>query len=218
MLLGEEEGWAEAALIADDAPTATERQLITVGQLNVGHMALIWGRYPEARRVLTPAVGLADTYQYQKLRRKGQVTPAQLDWLTGAWDGLADRALSLAGDEELLQPVSHLAPAVINSLLYAARGDHRADECLRRVLEQADRHGGAEHSVEPAGGLARLRLGAGRVDDVLRLADEPIRFLERKGTWIWATELAPVRAEALLMAGRIDEAGDLVDAFRSGSA
>ncbi|GAA3369823.1 LuxR family transcriptional regulator [Streptomyces sannanensis] len=217
LLLGEEEGWAEAALIADDASTAAERQQITVGHQNVGHMALIWGRYPEARRALTLAAGLADTYQYQKLRRKGQVTLAQLDWLTGAWDGLADRAQSLAGDEELLQPVSRLAPAVVTGLLYAARGDQdRADECLRRVLEQADRHGGAEHSVEPAGALARLRLGAGRVDDVLRLTDGPIRFLERKGTWIWATELAPVRAEALLMAGRIDEAGDLVDAFAAG--
>ncbi|MFB7211719.1 hypothetical protein [Streptomyces sp. NPDC056255] len=41
LLLGEEEGWAEAALIADDAPTAAERQLIAVGQLDVGHMALI---------------------------------------------------------------------------------------------------------------------------------------------------------------------------------
>ncbi|MFE2089472.1 helix-turn-helix transcriptional regulator [Streptomyces sp. NPDC059460] len=217
LLLGEEEGWAEAALIADDASTAAERQQITVGHQNVGHMALIWGRYPEARRALTLAAGLADTYQYQKLRRMGQVTLAQLDWLTGAWDGLADRALSLAGDEELLQPVSRLAPAVVTGLLYAARGDQdRADECLRRVLEQADRHGGAEYFVEPAGALARLRLGAGRVDDVLQLTDGPIRFLERRGTWIWATELAPVRAEALLMVGRIDEAGDLVDAFAAG--
>ncbi|MGW1549161.1 ATP-binding protein, partial [Streptomyces sp. NPDC002346] len=217
LLLGEEEGWAEAALIADDASTSAERQQITVGRHNVGHMALIWGRYSEARRALTLAAGMTDTYQYQKLHRKGQVTLAQLDWLTGAWDGLADRALSLVGDEELLQPVSRLAPAMVTGLLYAARGDQdRADECLRRVLEQADRHGGAEYSVEPAGALARLRLGAGRVDDVLQLTDGPIRFLERKGTWIWAAELAPVRAEALLMAGRIDEAGDLVDAFAAG--
>lgn len=217
LLLGEEEGWAEAALIADDASTTVERQQITVGHHNVGHKALIWGRYAEARRVLTLAVGLAERYQYRKFRRFGQVTLAHLDWLTGAWDGLADRAGLLAGDEELLQPASRLAPAMVTGLLYAARGDHdRADECLRLVLEQADLHDGAEHSVEPAGALARLRLGAGRIDDALQLTDEPIRFLERKGTWIWATELAPVRVEALLMADRIDEAYDLVDAFAAG--
>ncbi|MFE7267823.1 hypothetical protein ACFU9B_38390 [Streptomyces sp. NPDC057592] len=63
------------------------------------------------------------------------MTLAQLDWLTGAWDGLADRALSLSGDEELLQLVSRLAPAVVTGLLYAARGDQdRADECMRRFL------------------------------------------------------------------------------------
>ncbi|WP_405811949.1 AAA family ATPase [Streptomyces sp. NBC_01520] len=217
LLLGEEEGWAEAALIADDASTTEERQDITIGRLNVGHMALIWGRYPEAGRWLTCAVGLADRYEYLNLRRIGQATLAHLDWLTGAWDGLADRAGSLAGDEELLQPVSRLAPAMVTGLLYAARGDRdRADACLRLVLEQADRHGGAEYSIEPAGALARLRLGAGRIDDVLELTDKPIRFLEHKGTWIWATELAPVRAEALLMAGRSDEADDLVDAFAAG--
>ncbi|MFJ5195288.1 ATP-binding protein [Streptomyces sp. NPDC088394] len=217
LLLGEEEGWAEAALIADDASTAAERQQITVSRLNIGHMALIWGKYPEARGALTLGVRLADTYQYRKLHRLGQVTLAHLDWLTGAWDGLADRAGSLAGDEQLLQPVSRLAPAMVTGLLYAALGDQdRADECLRLVLEQADRHGGAEYSIEPAGALARLRLGAGRIDDVLRLTEEPIRFLEHKGTWIWATELAPVRAEALLMAGRIDEAAALVDVFAAG--
>ncbi|MEU5943481.1 AAA family ATPase [Micromonospora sp. NPDC047548] len=217
LLLGEEEGWAEAALIGDDATTTAERVRVTAGHLNVGHMALIWGRYAEARRALTLAIGLAEKYQYRKLRGVGQVTLTQLDWLTGAWDGLAERAGSLAGDEELLQPVSRLAPAMVTGLLHAARGDHdRADACLRTVLEQADRQGGAEYSVEPAGALARLRLGAGRIDDVLQVTDEPIRFIEGKGTWIWATEIAPVRVEALLMAGRVGEAGDLADAFAAG--
>jgi DNA-binding CsgD family transcriptional regulator len=217
LLLGEEEGWAEAALIGDDAPTTAERLCVTGGHLNVGHMALIWGRYPEARRALTLAIGLAEKYQYRKLRGVGQVTLTQLDWLTGAWDGLADRAGTLAGDEELLQPVSRLAPAMVTGLLHAAHGDQdRADECLRTVLEQADRQGGAEYSIEPAGALATLRLGLGRIDDVLELTDEPIRFIAGKGTWIWATELAPVRVEALLMAGRVSEAGDLADAFAAG--
>lgn len=217
LVLGEEEGWAEAALVGDDAPTTAERQQIMTGQLNIGHMALVWGRYPEARRALTVATGLADRYQYRKLHRMGQVTLAQLDWLTGAWDGLADRAASLAGDEELLQPVSRLAAAMITGLLWAARGDlDRADDCLRRVLEQADRHGGAEYSIEPAGALAGLRLGAGRIDDALRLTDGPIRFLEHKGTWIWATEVAPVRCEALVLAGRDDEARELTGALAAG--
>ncbi|MFG3712455.1 ATP-binding protein [Micromonospora sp. NPDC047730] len=217
LLLGEEEGWAEAALIGDDAATTAERLHVTVGHLNVGHMALIWGRYAEASRVLALGVGLAEKYQYRKLRAVGQVTLTQLDWLTGAWDGLAERAGSLATDEDLLQPVSRLAPAMVTGLLHAARGDQdRADECLRLVLEQADRQGGAEYSVEPAGALAKLRLGAGRIDDVLQLTDEPIRFIEGKDTWIWATELAPARVEALLMTGRVSTASDLVDAFAAG--
>ncbi|TYC14261.1 LuxR C-terminal-related transcriptional regulator, partial [Micromonospora sp. MP36] len=217
LLLGEEEGWAEAALIDDDASTTAGRLCVTGGHLNVGHMALIWGRYPEARRALTLALGLAERYQYRKLRGIGQATLIQLDWLTGAWDGLADRAGSLAGDEELLQPVSRLTPAMVTGLVQMACGDQdRADECLRLVLERADRQGGAEYSVEPAGALARLRLGAGRIDDVLRVTDGPIRFIAGKGTWIWATELVPVRVEALLMAGRVGEAGDLADAFAAG--
>ncbi|MEV5766725.1 AAA family ATPase [Micromonospora sp. NPDC052213] len=217
LLLGEEEGWAEAALIGDDAATTAERLHVTVGHLNVGHMALVWGRYAEARRVLALGIGLAEKYQYRKLRGVGQVTLTQLDWLTGTWDGLADRAGSLAGDEELLQPVSRLAPAMVTGLLHAARGEQgRAEECLRIVHEQADRQGGAEYSIEPAGALARLWLGAGRIDEVLQVTDEPIRFIAGKGTWIWASELAPVRVEALLMADRVSEAGDLADAFAAG--
>ena len=217
LVLGEEEGWAEAALIGDDAPTTAERLNVTAAQLNVGHMALIWGRYAEARRALTLAIGLAEKYEYPKDRGMARATLTQLDWLTGAWGGLADRAGTLAGDEELLQPVSRLTPAMVVGLLHAARGDQdRADECLRTVLAQADRLGGAEYCVEPAGALAKLRLGLGRIDDVLEVTDEPIRFIAAKGTWIWATELAPVRVEALLTAGRVGEADDLAEAFAAG--
>jgi DNA-binding CsgD family transcriptional regulator len=70
--------------------------------------------------------------------------------------------------------------------------------------------------MEPAAALARLRLADGRVDNALEITDEPIGILAAKKIWAWATDIAPVRVEALLAAGRAGEAGDLVETFGRG--
>jgi len=71
-------------------------------------------------------------------------------------------------------------------------------------------------SMEPAGALARLLLADGRIREALRITDEPCSIVARKGTWIWASELAPARVDALLRAGRLGEAADLTEAFAQG--
>jgi len=217
LLLGEDEGWEVAARVPTDADTTGERLQIAVAKLNVGHMALVWGRYPEARRVLAEAIVLCERYRFEKLAQLGRVTMAHADWLRGEWDGLEHRAAELSRDEELLQPVTRLIPAMVAGSLAAARGESDAAAAtLRSVLDEAYRHGGAEYAVEPAGVLARLRLGSGHVDEVLELTDGPLRFIASKGTWIWATDLVPVRTRALLVSGQKEDARRLVAAFEAG--
>ncbi|WP_089006297.1 ATP-binding protein [Micromonospora viridifaciens] len=217
LVLGEEDGWAEAAKIGDDAATTAERMAVSAGKLNVGEMAVIWGRHDEARRALMTVIDLAARHGFDKDDRLARATLALLDWVSGDWEGLAERAKELAGDEELLQPVSRLAPATVVGLLQAARGERdQAEQTLRAVLRRADELGGAESSIGPASALAGIRLAAGDVEDVLRLTEAPIAFLAGKGNWIWATDLAQVRVEALLAAGRTAEAIELIDAFERG--
>lgn len=217
LLLGEEEGWEVAAQVPPDADTTGERIQIATAKLNIGHMALVWGRYSHARRVLGEAIALCDHYGFEKLRQLGRVTMVHADWLTGNWDGLEERSAALSTDDELLQPVTRLVLDMVAAGLVAARGElEAATATLRVVLDEAYKYGGAEYAVDAAGLLARLRLASGHVDEVLELTEEPVRFIARKGTWIWAADLVPVRTRAQLLSGQEEEARRLAESFEAG--
>ena len=70
--------------------------------------------------------------------------------------------------------------------------------------------------MEAAGALARLCLTEGHADEALALTDEPTRVITAKGIWLWATDVVPVRVEALAATGRTVEAAKLVAAFARG--
>jgi DNA-binding CsgD family transcriptional regulator/tetratricopeptide (TPR) repeat protein len=213
LMLGEEEGWAEAAAIPADAPTAQARWQVTRGNLNMGELAMMWGRYAEARRRLTRALNLAEDHQYLRYRYGILVLQAHLDWFTGSWEGLAERAASVAGRDDI-QPQTRMDAVLVSGLLNAAAGDHsRAAADLELVLAEKLKRGAVDRCAEPAAALASLRLCAGAVDEALRITDAPVGMVAGKGIWVLAADLAPVRVSALIAAGRTGEATDLVAAF-----
>jgi DNA-binding CsgD family transcriptional regulator len=216
LMLGEEEGWAEAAGIPADAPTARERLRITRGNLNIGDQAMVWGRYAEARRRLAVALELAERHQYPRVRDEVLSTSLHLDWLTGSWDELGERASALAGSDGLALAVQ-LEAVLVTGLLHAAGGQAgQAEEHLQSVIGEIRRRGAVQYFAEPAGALARLRLAGGQVGDALAVTEEPVGVVAGKGIWVWATEIAPVRVSALAASGRTGEAADLVAAFARG--
>ncbi|HEY1915554.1 MAG TPA: AAA family ATPase [Streptosporangiaceae bacterium] len=216
LMLGEEEGWAGTEQIPADAPTTRERLRITRGNLNVGDQAMVWGRYAEAGKRLATALELAETHQYPRVRYEVITTLLHLDWLTGAWRGLAERTEAIIGDSGLAQAVQFEA-GLVAGLLHAAAGrPAQAADRLRSVLEEVRGRGAVQYLVEPSGALARLSLAEGRVGDALAGTDEAMGVVAGKGIWIWATEIAPVRVSALVAAGRAGEAADLVEAFARG--
>jgi DNA-binding CsgD family transcriptional regulator/tetratricopeptide (TPR) repeat protein len=216
LMLGETDGWARAARIPDDAPVSAERQQITRANLNIGDMAMLWGRYDEARRRLEKALALAERHQYLRYQSAAQVTRAHLDWLTGAWDGLAERAAALASPEDIL-PLARLESLLVTGLLQAAAGAHaQAAERLQQVLGEEVRSGALADSMEPAAALSRLSLAGGHTAEALEVTREPFGIVARKGTWVWASDLGPARVAALAASGHIDEAGKLIAAFARG--
>src|SRR5690606_41344194 len=68
--------------------------------------------------------------------------------------------------------------------------------------------------LEPAAALGRLRLLEGRVGEALKVTEDPMRTILIKGIWLWATEIAPVRVEALVGAGELADAAELVGRYR----
>jgi DNA-binding CsgD family transcriptional regulator len=213
LMLGEPAGWAEAARIPCDAPGPRERLHVTRGLTNIAEGAMLWGRYDEARRRLERATELAECFAYSRFRDAATATLAHMDYLTGAWRGLASRAAALAADGELY-PVARREARLVAGLLHGAVGARaEAADHLRRVVEDARRGGALADIMEPSAALAGLRLAHGDVEDALRSTGEAMDIVVHKRIWLWATDLAPVRVAALTAAGRAEEAAGLVEMF-----
>lgn len=216
LLLGDPSGWS----VADDVPvhgdTYRVRRSIGNAHVNVSHAATLWGRYAESRRRFDAADDLARTDDLGNLTAMIAINRAHLDLFTGRWDGLAARTEALAAHEDL-PPMSRLEPELIRERLRLAVEPRAGDDTrLVALLAAAVEHSATPETMEPAAMLARLRLDTGRAAEAVDISERPIRVVERKRIWIWATELAPVRVEALIACGRFDEAAALVAAFDSG--
>jgi DNA-binding CsgD family transcriptional regulator len=216
LMLGAEQGWVEAAKIPGHAPTALEMRYITFAHVNIGDAALRWGRYREAASRLKTALELARGGQFPGLYDGALVTQMHLDWFTGSWDGLADRAAAMLSDN-LVNSRFRLEASLISGLLEAAAGARaQADARLHVVHSQAWHQAEWEYAIEPAAALARLWLANGRAADAVAITEAPIRIVADKGVWLWAADLAPARMEALAAVGELDEADGLVRSFTQG--
>jgi DNA-binding CsgD family transcriptional regulator len=71
--------------------------------------------------------------------------------------------------------------------------------------------------MEPSAALARMHLAVGEISEALRVTDEPIELAVRKGTWLWAADVVPVRVAALARAGLAADAASLAGAFSHGA-
>ncbi|WP_326554254.1 ATP-binding protein [Micromonospora sp. NBC_01813] len=234
LMLGEPDAWEVVAGLPTDAGppsvsgpptdagpttgcrTAAERRDIARIHANVGTGALIWGRYAEAQRHLRVALTLADAEELTRLRYNILIEQANLDWFTGQWDGLAQRAADLAqADRD--RPGAYLAGVRLAGRLAAAAGRLRpAEQQFQLVLDEAVRLGAVDDTVEPAAMLARLWLADGHVDRALQVTDGPAGMVTAKRVWVWATDIAPARVEALLAAGQGGPAAELVRRFARG--
>ena len=214
--LGDPAGWELAAEIPEVAAAPQQRQHITRGCMNIGDSAMQWGRYEQARERLTIGLALADEHEYPRLRLGMLVTLTHLDWFTGRWKGLAERSVALTTGLDESDPLGALEAVLVAGLLDVASGAAAAEEKLQQVLDGQRGHGAVDTPLEPAAALATLRVGDGRVADALALTEEPMQVVTTKQIWLWAANIAPVRVQALVAAGRCKEAASVVTAFGRG--
>ncbi|GAA1582751.1 LuxR family transcriptional regulator [Actinoplanes couchii] len=216
LMLGEQEAWDVVAGLPADGSTAAERLDVARIHVNVGTGALIWGRYTDAEHHLAVALRLAEAEQASRLQHNVRLEQANLAWNTGRWDGLAETSAALA-DADRDRPAHYLGSMRLAARLAAATGRRRAaEEQFRLVLEESARLGAADDTMEAAAALARLWLTDGDGRRALRITDEPMDTVRRKGVWIWATDLVPARVEALLATGDPAAAKILTDRFARG--
>ncbi len=216
LMLGEESGWQAAAEIPDDTPTDFEQRQVARCLMNVGHLAIGWGRDDHARRQLVAAIELMQSTGYHRLLNSARLTQAYLDWHSGAWKGLADRVTEVADADGTL-PAAQLEAQQILALLDLVRGDRPAAERgLRAILEEVTRRGLFDASMTPAAMLGRLSLADDAAADALALTTPGIESISRTDLWVWATDIAPVHLDALVSTGQIESAEALVRRFADG--
>lgn len=216
LMLGEEAAWELVADLPTRGATSAERFDVARINANIGTGALVWGRYAEAQQHLTVALDLAETEQASRLRYNVLLELANLDWYSGRWEGLAERATALA-EAEQDRPSIYLASIRLTARLAAAAGRRRvAEEQFQLVLDEAARLGAVDDTMEAAAALARLWLADGNTDRALRITQQPIETVRTKGVWVWATDLAPARVAAQLAAGQVEQAAELTDRFARG--
>ncbi|MEV0842334.1 AAA family ATPase [Actinocatenispora sera] len=216
LALGEQSGWEVAAELSTATGSAVDRPHVARVEVNIGDLALLWGRNVEARQRLDRALELTAAGQYQRLRSIARANLLRLDWRTGNWLNLAARAAALADDPEL-SPGSRREAALVAGALDAAGGDaERATRRLELVVDQTLPPRTVGIAVDPVAELAMLWLGQGRMADALRIGGEAVELIARSGLWILATAPVPVHVEALLAARRPDEAAALVADFAAG--
>ncbi|MDX3071108.1 helix-turn-helix transcriptional regulator [Streptomyces sp. NPDC088354] len=208
LMLGEEAGWEAARRIPDDVASSREAAMVAVGHTNVGEEAMRWGRYEEARSRLAKASALAERHEFLEYLASIASSRAHLDWFTGAWTGLAERAARLVDDDEGVRLKDRCEAALVAGLIQGAAGDRGAAEERLRFAGRDD-----QQRIEATTALAQMRLRDGDAAEAIRLTDEVAEIALGSGIWTRAVEFAPVRVAALVAADRLGDAADLVSGF-----
>jgi DNA-binding CsgD family transcriptional regulator len=213
-MYGEEDGWRVAGeLLPRSAPGLRERRMLAGWLLNSARVAMLWGQFDRAREYLDRALTQLQDTGHHRGMTTARSTALALDWYTGAWHDIAESAAQLCESTDTPAPTLR-SVRWIQGLLHLARAA-RAD--ASRQLASLNAELSSESPFDPfavpSAGLARLRLAEDAAAEAVAVTAPDIDLIERKGIWLWATDLAPVHVEALVTIGRLDRADELVGQF-----
>ncbi|MER5884036.1 AAA family ATPase [Streptomyces sp. NPDC001941] len=169
--------------------------------------AACWlGLFAVAERYRREGERLADECGAPFVRGIINGTVLRLEWGTGAWHGLEERARRLLDTVESVPGIASDARLVLG-LLASARGD------LDEAAVHLDRAGLGDPANAPSpllaaasGAAVRLALGRGETAAACAEADAAAARVRHKGLWAWGAELAPAAVTAWTRGGRAETA------------
>ncbi|MFI0410018.1 ATP-binding protein [Actinomadura sp. 3N508] len=230
MSAGDSAAWAQAEALIGGAAAATDpatdpctdldadRRQIARACGNFADAATWLGHYARAQRFRAEGGRLAAECGAAFYEGIVDGTALRLDWYTGRWDGLAERARRTL---EAVHGVSGIASDahLVLGLLASAVGDWDTAAEELNAAGLAD-PGNAPVTVLAAasGAMTRLLIARGDLAGGRAEAERGIARLRRKGIWVWAGDLVPMAVVALVRGGSLAEAERLTAEFAEGIA
>lgn len=216
--VGDRDGATAVRRLILDGATGEARRLLLWAHVDFSAAAFNLGRYHEAAEHVASVREHADGAEAESLRDALQTTEVMLDWGTGRWEDLEERATRHAEQTHDV-PRWSLAGVTVAASLALARGNLTAVERLTRQCLAEARAGGVLPAYALACALrARVHLDQGREDDACEQVLEGLRPLAQKGIWVWSHYVLPTAVDALLTRGRVDEVAALLDEAAHGLA
>jgi DNA-binding CsgD family transcriptional regulator len=189
-----------------------DRQQVARVLCNAASGAVHLGHHRWGSELLEEGLDLAARSDAPFLERVGCGTALFRDWLTGSWEGLAERCTRVIAEDGTANEAR-----TVRALLALAQGEWTA---ARDWLPPGDPPSfeGCEVPVATTAAGVHIRLLLAREDtaSAASAAAAAWEWLGRKGVWAWGAELAPWAVEALTRAGRRAEADRLTDELTDG--
>ncbi|MEU0517771.1 AAA family ATPase [Streptosporangium sp. NPDC006007] len=216
MAIGSPGAPAAIATLPVNDPCAAVRRQAARAYSNLHDSATVLGLYSEAeefgRKVRQLAAETGALYPAHLV----DISTIRWEWLVGRWDGLRDRATTLA-EPATETPMIMMDVWLVLGLLALSTGEW--DEAVRHFRDAGlDAPDGRYHPVVLAasGGLIELYLARGMLESAVTEAENAVARLRRKGVWVWGASMIQPAVTAIAQAGRMKEAACLVSEFAEG--
>lgn len=216
MLVGSPEAFVLADTLPVGHPSAGVRRQVARAYSNLCDAAIPLGHYAAARRYAELGRRLAEESGALYPVYLVEMSSIRLDWLTGRWSGLRERAVAAV---EMMPetPLLGVDAQLVLGMLALACGEW--EEAARHLEDAGVREPDSAFlpvAAAASGGLVELLLARDRVDAALAEARAAVARLRRKGVWVWGDQLVPPAVATLLRAACREEAGELVAEFAAG--
>ncbi|WP_109507504.1 helix-turn-helix transcriptional regulator [Nocardioides speluncae] len=207
---------AELSGLAPTAEDIGERRQLARARCNLADACTTVGHFREAHEFLRTGTRLAASAGSPFVVSTAQSTQVRLDWYTGGWTGLEDRASRLYADYRDLLPVASELELVLGMLAVASGDFAAAQSHLANTGVEAPEEAIAPIALSGYGALAWMWLSQRKPARAASVADQGLALLRGKGVWAWAADLAPVAVDSLLAVGRDGDARRLVEDVTAG--
>ncbi|SFT73839.1 Predicted ATPase [Actinopolyspora lacussalsi subsp. righensis] len=213
LMIGEPSAWRAIERLPTSTDTSHEQRDLARAHCNIADSCSWVGHFETARGYLNSGIRLANDCGAPFIVSTARATRAHLDWVTGHWHGLAERAATLHEEYRDLLPVASELSLIMGCLAVATGQWQRAERHLRDTGMDEPNNAYAPVVVNAYAATLRMLSAQREHDRAAEIADIGIRLVRRKEAWVWAAELVPGAVAAQLRVGRVAAAERVAETF-----